>query len=371
VINETIHFPHAQFILRLLIAEFVSLSLVLWFRSKQVPFAMSDIATYDASVRAEAYRRHKSLVPADALRTLQRKNSIKGAVQLTIHLALVALFGMTQWQTRAESGYGQALHWGAFLAQSMCMAFFFTAFHELTHRTVFTVSWWNAAWGHVLGFAIFRPFYHYTFYHYNHHKFTGDLTMDPELQDSFIDLKLDNVLSYVAYLSSLPFWIDRFSTLLRHCAMCVLPREQKFLTASTAKLVTAEANVYVFGYALLALWGYRMDFVGAALWRMWLLPTLVAQPFLRFYLIAEHHGCTSGDAILSNTRTTRTYSWYRWLAWQMPYHAEHHAFPFVPFHQLEALHAYLRETAEKDGGCNPPGASGYLGVHLGLLKKFL
>ena len=32
----------------------------------------------------------------------------------------------------------------------------------------------------------------------------------------------------------------------------------------------------------------------------------------------------------------------RWLAWNMPYHAEHHAFPSVPFHKLPALHRHVQ-----------------------------
>ena len=71
-----------------------------------------------------------------------------------------------------------------------------------------------------------RPPRHYKFYYFNHHKFTGDPATDPELQDSFIDLKLDNPLSYALYLSGLPFWLDRTTTLIRHAALSwVLPRE--------------------------------------------------------------------------------------------------------------------------------------------------
>ena len=32
------------------------------------------------------------------------------------------------------------------------------------------------------------------------------------------------------------------------------------------------------------------------------------------------------------------------LAWQMPYHAEHHLFPSVPFHRLPALHRLIGEN---------------------------
>jgi fatty acid desaturase len=51
-----------------------------------------------------------------------------------------------------------------------------------------------------------------------------------------------------------------------------------------------------------------------------------------------------------NTRTTFTNRLVRFLAWNMPYHAEHHVFPAVPFHKLPDLHrltrAHLGPTAE-------------------------
>jgi fatty acid desaturase len=30
------------------------------------------------------------------------------------------------------------------------------------------------------------------------------------------------------------------------------------------------------------------------------------------------------------------------LMWNMPYHAEHHLYPSIPFHQLPALHVKIR-----------------------------
>jgi fatty acid desaturase len=43
------------------------------------------------------------------------------------------------------------------------------------------------------------------------------------------------------------------------------------------------------------------------------------------------------------TRTTLTGFPIRFLMWNMPYHAEHHLCPAVPFHRLPALHRLLRE----------------------------
>jgi fatty acid desaturase len=32
----------------------------------------------------------------------------------------------------------------------------------------------------------------------------------------------------------------------------------------------------------------------------------------------------------------------RLLMWNMPYHAEHHLYPFIPFHRLAAAHAAIK-----------------------------
>jgi fatty acid desaturase len=110
--------------------------------------------------------------------------------------------------------------------------------------------------------------------------------------------------------------------------------------------VRAEARVMLGGYACLAA-GSVMLGSPILLW-VWLVPILLGQPFLRAYLLAEHARCPHVANMLENTRTTLTTRAVRFLAWNMPYHAEHHAYPTVPFHQLPALHDiarhHLRQT---------------------------
>ena len=62
--------------------------------------------------------------------------------------------------------------------------------------------------------------------------------------------------------------------------------------------------------------------------------SLLGQPFLRAYLLAEHARCPHVANMLENTRTTFTTALVRLIAWNMPFHAEHHAYPAVPFHKL-------------------------------------
>ncbi|WP_246694633.1 fatty acid desaturase, partial [Mesorhizobium sp. M2D.F.Ca.ET.147.01.1.1] len=70
-------------------------------------------------------------------------------------------------------------------------------------------------------------------------------------------------------------------------------------------------------------------------------PALLGQPFLRLYLMAEHGRCPLVANMLENTRTTLTNWFVHKLAWNMPYHAEHHAYPGVPFHQLPEFHRLI------------------------------
>ena len=93
-----------------------------------------------------------------------------------------------------------------------------------------------------------------------------------------------------------------------------------------------------------------------ALLCLWLAPVLLGQPFLRLYLLAEHTGCPLVANMLENSRTTRSLAPIRRLAWNMPYHAEHHAYPALPFHALPAAHRVLKAEIAVQ-------ATGYVAVH--------
>jgi fatty acid desaturase len=80
------------------------------------------------------------------------------------------------------------------------------------------------------------------------------------------------------------------------------------------------------------------------------MPVVLAPPFLRALLIVEHTGCSQDRNGLTNTRTTLTGFPIRFLMWNMPYHAEHHLCPAVPFHRLPALHRLLREKSRRITG---------------------
>ncbi|MEZ5791887.1 MAG: fatty acid desaturase [Nitratireductor sp.] len=59
--------------------------------------------------------------------------------------------------------------------------------------------------------------------------------------------------------------------------------------------------------------------------------------------MAEHGRCPLVANMFENTRTTFTNRFILWLAWNMPFHAEHHAWPMVPFHPVPQLHKLAKD----------------------------
>ena len=77
--------------------------------------------------------------------------------------------------------------------------------------------------------------------------------------------------------------------------------------------------------------------------------------FLGVWLQTEHTGRGFDGSILARTRTVETLAPVRYFLWNMNYHAEHHAWPAVPWHALPRVHALVRSHVD--------AAPGYLTLH--------
>ena len=189
--------------------------------------------------------------------------------------------------------------------------------------------------------AYFRAF------HFAHHRHTQDPARDPELAVP----KPGTLAEYLWHVSGLPYWRERLVTTLRHARGRV---DEPFIAPRRRPKVVREARLLLGLYALAALASIALS--SPALLYLWVVPALLGQPFLRLYLLAEHTGCPLVSSMLENSRTTRSLAPIRRLAWNMPYHAEHHAYPALPFHALPAAHRLLRSKIAVQ-------ASGYVAVH--------
>jgi fatty acid desaturase len=286
----------------------------------------------------------------ETVRRLSRRSDARGLAQLGVHLALLCASGFLVWASRG--------HWwlaAALVLHGIVLSFLFCALHESIHGTAFASPWLNEDVAWVCGALLMLPPRYFRYFHFAHHRYTQDLALDPELATS----PLSSVASWAWRLTGLPYWGDRLRVTLRHALTGRV--SERFVPAGRARLIVREARVLWACYGLLAVVSlyFRVD---AALY-YWLLPALLGQPFLRAFLMAEHTGCPLSADMFANTRTTRSNAAVRLIAWRMPYHAEHHCFPSVPFHALGALHALIGERVQVR-------ATGYVAVHRGLLRAW-
>ena len=298
------------------------------------------------SVMPTTHRDILRRLSTDEKRALMVRSDLRGLLHLAGHLGLI---GLCLWGNVAGEG---ALRWLAMVGQGIAMVFLFTAMHECSHATAFRSRWLNRVIGNMAGMVLLIAPRWFFYFHQDHHKFTQDPDRDPELASP----KPQGIGGYLLYLSGVPFWVGNLRVLLGNAAG---RRKDVYVPEVKRGAVIREARWMLAAWAAIAGTLAMAGWLGPYL----LLPLLFGQPFLRACLLAEHAGCAEGDDnMLVNSRTLLTTPPLRFLAWNMPFHAEHHSFPAVPFHALPRLHQVMKG----DIGTLEPG---YLGFHRGFLAK--
>jgi fatty acid desaturase len=271
-------------------------------------------------------------LPREELHALMARADGPALLRAACHLGVLALTGALLWRLRTTLWVLPLL-----LAHGYVLAFVFCAFHETAHRTAFRTRWLNTAVGTLAGFLTFWPYRNYRVYHWEHHRHTQDPARDPEL---FLP-KPASPAAYLFVLTGIPNAIRRIGDMLRLAAGRA---DRPWMAPAERRPLIVEARAYLAGYAVVAAASALVGTPIALL--VWIAPWIVGQAFLRPYLLAEHTGCGVTPDCLENTRTTLTLPLVRLFAWNMPYHAEHHAYPAVPFHALPRLHAHVRSRIE-------------------------
>ncbi len=232
------------------------------------------------------------------------------------------------------------------------LVFLFSPLHETVHRTAFRSRGLNDAVAWVCGAALLLPPDYFRRFHFAHHRHTQDPAQDPELAIP----KPATLGAWLLHVSGLPYWSGNMAILLRHARGRV---PEPFIPQRAAADIVLEARLLLAFYGAVAL--VSIVTLSPAALIYWVLPALAGQPLLRIFLMAEHALCPLVPDMLANTRTTLTNPLVRFFTWNMPYHAEHHAFPSVPFHALPAVHRTLAPDLQVV-------APGYLAVQRDILR---
>jgi fatty acid desaturase len=268
--------------------------------------------------------------PSMKLAALLTRSDRKGFERLAIHIGILIVTGALVLLARDSWLIlpAMALHGVAII----CL---FAPFHEGVHYTAFYTRGINEVVSWLSGAAILRDRTLYKHAHHAHHRFCQDPARDPELATA----KPKSLGAYAWRLSGLPHIRDNLAAMVR----VALGRFERMPYLPEAARQRVRRSVY----GLFALYGALV--VASAVtdpWLiviLWLAPVLLGMPFLRFILMAEHTDCPEIKDNFQNTRTTFTTWPIRLLMWNMPYHAEHHINPGIPFHALPAAHLLLHD----------------------------
>ncbi|MGI9302463.1 MAG: fatty acid desaturase [Gammaproteobacteria bacterium] len=286
----------------------------------------------------------------DTFKALSRRSDVKGLVHLSMHVAALAVAGVLV----AKSSSSIWLLPTMFLL-GVLLVFLFAPLHECIHGSAFRSSGLNRAVSLLCGLVLLLPPRYFRAFHFAHHRFTQDVQRDPELSRG----RPANLRDYLWRVSGLPYWGERIATTLKHARGQI---EECFIPAAQRGAIVQEARWLWGCYIAAAVLSLTLQSTAVVIY--WLLPVALAQPVLRLYLLAEHTGCPNIADMLANSRTTKSNALVRALAWNMPYHAEHHRYPSLPFHALPKAHGYLVQYINAQ-------ASGYVRVHRDLISDLV
>jgi fatty acid desaturase len=295
------------------------------------------------------------------LRSLGARRNGPALLRALIQLAAFGFFAV------AAARLGAQGHPTAWLAGALCglmMIAFFPMMHEAAHGTAFAAHGLNRACTWIGALFMLQAPSFFREFHLAHHRWTQDRERDPEIASlpNLLDAFPRNPAHYLFVASGQPLMVGKFGFTLI-CALLpygiwkrffpFVPEEKKRRVAWESRLAATLLvgaawigleSVPGFAYVLLA-------------WP-------IAHLGLGLYLMSEHTGLANQGSQFERTRSAHSNAAVRWLMWNMPYHAEHHAFPGIPFHALPALHAQCEPKA-------PHTVPGYGAFHREAMRRSL
>lgn len=224
---------------------------------------------------------------------------------------------------------------------------FFGLLHEACHRTAFTRVWlndlagWIAALAQPMSPALMRAF------HFAHHRHTHELERDPELAGLEFMARWPRGLVGLFSFTGIPLIVARggwalFAALVPAAFDSAWTSVLPFVSPERRARVAWEARALVLVHAgLITLAATIYPPLGRVYAAM-----MLGHMLLSWYITCEHRGLPCEGSILARTRSIRVPAAVRWLLWNMPYHAEHHGWPAVPWHALPALHKRVEPHLE-------------------------
>ena len=299
----------------------------------------------------------RPLIDRETLHALQQRLDGASAFRLAVHLGVIVLLS-------ALLAFGSLPIWACLIvvvALAGALATIFGAFHECTHRSLFGSRRANLSAAWITGTLFQLPPTVYRVFHFEHHRHTQDPERDPELMGNAAILSSwpRHKVDWFKLIPTHLLWL-KFSTMYR---LAFLP-ESKWLgfgswtSTDERRACKPESRIVLLFWTLMIV-AASFGVTGAA-W--FLLASLLSNTFIGLWLTAEHRGLPYEGTIMARTRTTESNAFVRWWLWNANYHAEHHAWPGIPWHHLPQAHELVGDHLEHH-------VKGYAPVHVNVLNQ--
>ncbi|HEY1754153.1 MAG TPA: fatty acid desaturase [Bryobacteraceae bacterium] len=273
------------------------------------------------------------------------------------------LSALTGWGAFAAAIVFQPFSWRMIVASVIAVFALYRGLcflHEISHLRQSAVRGFETAWNLLFGVPMLMPSFIYVGVHQNHHKLsTYGTDQDPEylpfsgrrlmivlfsleslLLPVFLMIRLLLLSPFGLLSSKVHRWLET-----RASALCMNVRYVREVQAAVSrKMIRWEVVTLAVWYGLAALAAFRV-----LPWRcfaVWYLVSAVVSFINTLRTLGAHRYTSDGkpldrDAQLGDSIDTPGAFWTElWAPVGLRYHALHHYFPGIPYHNLNA--AYLR-----------------------------
>jgi fatty acid desaturase len=254
--------------------------------------------------------------------------------------------------------------------------------HELTHLRPRALPGFETAWNFLFGATLLLPSFMYVGVHQDHHRIsTYGTPHDPE----YMPFARSNImmLTFVAHSILIPIFLFLRFVIISPIALIFPPLHRWLIIHASALSMNLAyrrqthsglaTTMRIWETVILAIWAPLLAAMSARLlpWRVlfaWYFVSATASFVNTLRTLAAHHYQSSGEAVdrtgqlLDSIDTPGTLWTELWAPVGLRYHALHHYFPGIPYHNLGEAHRRLT-------GSLPDEAPYHRSISAGLLQS--
>jgi fatty acid desaturase len=273
------------------------------------------------------------------------------------------LFVLLSLATVRLAAGGSALAFLAVFADGLVLLTFFASMHEAGHGTAFATPWLNRAATWISAVLMLQSPTFFREFHFEHHRRTSEPDGDPEISGAprLLGPWPRNPLFYLAQASGQHLMVGKAMFTVLPAIVptdAVFERYFPYIRGPLRRAVIRESRIVTLVLAGTCAAGLAFVPGFATLLMAWPIGHLA----LGLFVMPEHTGLATDGSQIHRTRSTRSNAFVRSAMWNMPWHAEHHGYPAVPFHALPELSRRIEPELENH-------ASGYLAFHAEAIRR--